>query len=81
MFGSPVPTQMEWSAGSTATAPMDRLFCWAKTGFQCLPLSVDFHTPPAAAPAYRALPSTASAVILPPTRRAPPLELDQVGSR
>ena len=35
MFGSPVPTQMEWSAGSTATAPMDRLFCWAKTGFQC----------------------------------------------
>src|SRR5436190_1868064 len=49
--------------------------------FQCPPLSVDFHAPPAAGPAYRALPSAASAVILPPTSRAPPLELDQVGSR
>ena len=81
MFGSPVPTQMELSAGSVASAPMDRLFCWPKTCVQCAPRSVDFHTPPAAAPAYSVLPATVSAVIRPATSRAPPLELDQVGSR
>src|SRR5262249_60244764 len=72
---------MEWSAGFTAIAPMDRLFCWVKTGFQRAPPSVDRHTPPSAAPANTALPFTASAAIRPLTSPAPPPELDQNGSR
>src|SRR5437868_15457092 len=81
VFPSPVPTQTEWSAGSTATAPIERLGWESKTGAKCWPASVDLHTPPSAAPAQTVRPSTASAVMRPVTRPEPPPELDQLGSR
>ncbi len=81
MFGSPVPTQIEWSAGLNARAPTERLSCWSNTGVQFWPPSNDRQTPPAAAPAKIVWPSAARAVIRPDTSPAPPLELDHVGSR
>src|SRR5512135_781771 len=51
---SPVPTHtFRGSRGSTAMAPMDWTGSWSKTGRKVVPPSVDFHTPPLAAPAKR----------------------------
>jgi hypothetical protein len=49
---SPVPTQTTLlSDGAIAIAPIDCAGCSSKTGFQWTPASVDFQTPPEAAPA------------------------------
>src|SRR6185437_12358280 len=48
---SPVPTQtLSWWLGSIAIAPIDITGCLSNTGLKVVPLSVDFHTPPLAAP-------------------------------
>src|ERR1044071_2316296 len=48
---SPVPTQMVLEfCGSNAMAPIDWTGCLSKTGLKVVPPSVDFHTPPEAAP-------------------------------
>ena len=48
---SPVPTHTTFgSDGAIAIDPIDCAFCLSKTGFQWFPASVDFHTPPDAAP-------------------------------
>src|ERR1700689_765007 len=53
---SPVPAQTTLeSAGATARAPMAATGSLSKMGFQRLPPSVDFPTPPGAAPAYQVL--------------------------
>ena len=52
MNGSPVPAQtMFASLGATASDPMDDTGWSSKIGAQCTPPSVDFHSPPDAAPA------------------------------
>ncbi len=49
---SPVPTQTTFgSEGAIEIAPIDCAGWSSKTGFQCPPASVDFQTPPDAAPA------------------------------
>ena len=49
---SPVPTQTTFgSEGAIAIEPIDCAVCSSKTGFQWMPASVDFQTPPEAAPA------------------------------
>jgi hypothetical protein len=49
---SPVPTQTTLgSEGAMARAPIDCAGWSSKIGFQCTPPSVDFQTPPEAAPA------------------------------
>ncbi len=49
---SPVPTHtMLWFDGATAIAPIDCTGCESKIGVQWNPPSVDFQTPPDAAPA------------------------------
>src|SRR6202165_5144423 len=48
---SPVPTQTFFGLeGSSAIAPIDCTGCSSKTGLKVVPPSVDFHTPPLAAP-------------------------------
>ena len=48
---SPVPTQTTFgSDGARAMAPIDWAGWSSKIGFQCVPPSVDFQTPPEAAP-------------------------------
>src|SRR5215471_19145664 len=48
---SPVPTQMVLAfCGSIAMAPIDCTGCLSKTGLNVVPPSIDFHTPPDAAP-------------------------------
>src|ERR1700730_3470449 len=48
---SPVPTQTFFgSEGSSAIAPIDCTGCSSKTGLKVVAPSVDFHTPPLAAP-------------------------------
>ena len=48
---SPVPTHtVSWCFGSIAIAPIDWTGCLSNTGLKVVPLSVDFHTPPEAAP-------------------------------
>src|ERR1035437_718623 len=51
---SPVPAQT-WvgSDCDTASAPIACAVCLSKTGENVLPSSVDFHTPPDAAPTYQ----------------------------
>jgi hypothetical protein len=60
----------------TSRAPIDSVACVSVAGVQCWPPSVDFHTPPSAAPA-NSVPSgaAASAVIRPDTQRSPAPEL------
>jgi hypothetical protein len=49
---SPVPTQTTFgSEGAMAIDPIDWAGCSSKTGRQWTPASVDFQTPPGAAPA------------------------------
>src|SRR5919201_4796265 len=60
-------------------SPIERLGASSSSGVH-LPLA-SFQTPPSAAPAYRTLPSSASDVVRPPTRPAPPPEFDHTGSR
>src|SRR5579859_377338 len=81
VFASPVPTHRASSAGLTWRAPMDRVGASSSRGSHDVPPSVDFHTPPSAAPRYRVVPSAASAVARPLTRPEPPPELEKVGSR
>src|ERR1041384_5743745 len=61
----------------TRSAPMDSVASLSNVGVQCWPPSVDFQTPPSAAPANRAPPPgvAASAVIRPATQRSPAPEL------
>src|SRR5215472_13588484 len=48
---SPVPAQTIFSLdGSIAIAPMDCTGCLSKTGLKVVPPSIDFQTPPLAAP-------------------------------
>ena len=48
---SPEPTQTVFGfEGSTATAPIDWTGCLSKIGLNVVPPSIDFHTPPLAAP-------------------------------
>ena len=48
---SPVPTQTFFGLeGSSAIAPIDCTGCSSKTGLKVVPPSVDFQTPPLAAP-------------------------------
>jgi hypothetical protein len=59
VHASPVPTQTVLGRlGSRAMAPMDCTGWRSNTGWNVVPPSVDFHTPPLAAPTYR--------VVLPP---------------
>src|SRR5512140_2489497 len=57
---SPVPTQTTFGLdGSIATAPIDWTGCSSNTGRKVVPLSLDFQTPPLAAPTKSVvLPST-----------------------
>src|SRR6187401_561083 len=57
---SPVPTHTTCGLdGSIVTAPIDCTGCLSNTGLNVVPPSVDFHTPPLAAPTYNnVLPST-----------------------
>ena len=49
---SPVPAHTVLvSEGATASAPIAATFCLSKIGAQRLPPSLDFQTPPEAAPA------------------------------
>ncbi len=51
VHASPVPTQIvSWLVGSTVIAPMDCTGSRSNTGLNVVPPSVDFHTPPDAAP-------------------------------
>src|SRR5262252_4148699 len=51
---SPVPTQTICGlVGSIATAPMDCTDSLSKTGLKVVAPSIDFHTPPLAAPTKR----------------------------
>src|SRR5919109_5131759 len=79
VFASPVPTQRPW-LGSTRSAPIESVGESSVSGCHA-PLPTFFQTPPSAAPAYSVEPSSASAVIRPPTCCAPPPEFDQTGSR
>src|SRR5689334_9353284 len=56
---------------------MESVASLSNVGVQCWPPSVDFHTPPSAAPANRVPPPgvDASAVIRPATHRSPEPEL------
>src|SRR2546422_2744925 len=55
---------------------MERVSCMSNTGVQCWPASLDFQTPPSAAPANSAPPgASASEVIRPETQRSPAPEL------
>src|SRR5439155_26931312 len=48
---SPLPTQTFFGLeGSSAIAPIDCTGCSSNTGLKVVPPSVDFHTPPLAAP-------------------------------
>src|SRR6266480_4155284 len=52
---SPLPTQTFFGLeGSSAIAPIDCTGCSSNTGLKVVPPSVDFHTPPLAAPSARA---------------------------
>jgi hypothetical protein len=56
VHASPVPTQTTDGAdGETAIAPIACTGCASKTGTYVNPLSLDFHTPPEAAPMYQVL--------------------------
>src|SRR5690242_3590861 len=51
---SPVPTQtLLWLLGSIVMAPIDCTGCSSNTGLKVVAPSVDFHTPPLAAPTNR----------------------------
>src|SRR5689334_15234109 len=57
---SPVPTQIVLGFdGSIVIAPIDCTGCLSNTGRNVVPPSIDFHTPPDAAPTYR--------IVLPPS--------------
>ena len=61
---SPVPAQTWFgSDGATASAPIACAGCLSKTGENVLPSSVDFHTPPDAAPTYQMRTSPGTPVI------------------
>ena len=49
MLASPDPTYTTFgSEGATAIEPIELTGCSSKTGFQRIPPSTDFHTPPEA---------------------------------
>src|SRR5690349_8718470 len=60
VHASPVPTQIvRGFDGSIVIAPIDCTGCLSNTGRNVVPPSIDFHTPPDAAPTYR--------IVLPPS--------------
>src|SRR5690242_3902626 len=60
VHASPVPTQMLLGfEGSIAIEPIDCTGCLSNTGLNVMPPSLDFHTPPEAAPT--------NTVVLPPS--------------
>src|SRR4051794_27592287 len=71
VLASPVPTQREWSAGFTHSAPIEAVTWSWKAGLQCRPPSLEDHTPPSANPAYTHRPSVAIDVERPETRPQP----------
>src|SRR5689334_24446151 len=75
---SPLPTQIvSWCDGSIAIAPIDCTGCLSNTGLNVVPPSVDFHTPPEAAPTNSvvlpSLPGTASSAAMRPLIAAEPM--------
>src|SRR5215217_1781182 len=80
VLASPSPTHSDRSDGFTARLPTASRGSPSYQGTQWPPRSVDFHTPPSAAPAYRAPPIVSRAVMRPPTRNQPAPVLDQMGS-
>ena len=65
---SPVPTQIVFGfEGSMVTAPIDCTGWSSNTGLNVVPPSVDFQTPPLAAPT--------NSVVLPPSLRAASAEM------
>src|SRR4051794_24672054 len=60
VHASPVPTHTVLGfVGSIVIAPIDCTFCLSNTGRNVVPPSIDFHTPPDAAPTNR--------IVLPPS--------------
>ena len=80
MFASPVPTHSEPSAGSTASAPIDRVGIESNIGVQVVPWLRERQTPPSAVPANQVPSGAVSAVARPPTMQKPAPTLDQNGS-
>src|ERR1700743_1542226 len=75
---SPVPTQIvSLCDGSIAIAPIDCTSCLSNTDLNVVPPSVDFQTPPEAAPTYSSvlpsLPATASSAAMRPLIVAEPM--------
>src|SRR5690349_3982950 len=75
---SPVPTQIvSLLVGSIVIAPIDCTLCLSKTGLNVVPESVDFQTPPDAAPTKRcvlpSLPGTAAIAAMRPLIVAEPM--------
>src|SRR6476659_366712 len=81
VFASPRPTHTEPSRGLVASAPIESLGRPFDQNFQWPPRSVDFQTPPSAAPAKIAPPAAVNAVIRPVTRPYPEPKSLQTGSR
>src|SRR6201994_4458272 len=75
---SPVPAQIvSLCDGSIAMAPIDCTSCLSNTDLNVVPPSVDFQTPPEAAPTYSSvlpsLPATASSAAMRPLIVAEPM--------
>src|ERR1700760_4255340 len=75
---SPVPAQtVSMCDGSMARAPIDCTLCLSNTDLNVVPPSVDFQTPPDAAPTYSnvlpSLPATASSAAMRPLIVAEPM--------
>src|SRR6476646_6549705 len=75
---SPEPTQIvSWFEGSIVIAPIDCTSCLSNTGLNVVPESVDFQTPPDAAPTNRlvlpSLPGTAAIAAMRPLIVAEPM--------
>src|SRR5690349_8858359 len=75
---SPLPTQIvSWFVGSIVTAPIDCTSCLSNTGLNVVPESVDFQTPPDAAPTISvvlpSLPGTAAIAAMRPLIWAEPM--------
>src|SRR6266850_308380 len=75
---SPLPTQTVCGFdGSMAMAPMDCTGCLSNTGLKVVPPSMDFHTPPLAAPTNSvvrpSLPLTAASAAMRPLMAAEPM--------
>src|SRR5689334_21108288 len=80
VFASPSPTHTEPSAGLVASAPIESRGRPVDHEVQCPPPSVDFQTPPSAAPAKIAPPAAVSAVMRPVTSPYPEPKSLQTGS-